>query len=485
MKPGFGRIETNFRNNWISYWSSHKWVTENVSRTETRSITYNGGIIYVDASKADDTGNGLTPGTAKKTITAAYNIAVDGGILQLADGTYLMSAEAGGYLLLNTGTKGVLIRGNSSNNGAVILQQNTPSSTFTVRMRNCKECDFKDLTITSNQAHALISITEDYVYKNAIFNNCVLENTYVGAGYSYIVSKVATVVDNVTPMQYDFINCTLKHNAYLVIGLSGGLNNIFTFMNCNFILSATVFRIQNTYTGKVATYNCTFTQNSSQIIIQFGEDTAVPAANLGMIDFRSNIVTMTGTYTGHGVLFGRGTKTVYAVNNQIYLPAVTNASSIGLVIKTTSDNVGDSYFAGNYVVAPRAFYIKGGSKTTVKYNSFISNENTFACFGFTNHKNGADEALSRLNVVQHNKFSCYKYGIQNYPTAGESEDSLITLKTNNINYNYYCIVDKYSRDGNTDIEYTWSNKNSFWGVNTNDNKSRLVGNTQLPITLPS
>jgi len=54
----------------------------------THDILYNGTVYYVDASSPDDTRDGLSPETAKKTIGAAIVAASDGDAIVVKGGTY-------------------------------------------------------------------------------------------------------------------------------------------------------------------------------------------------------------------------------------------------------------------------------------------------------------------------------------------------------------------------------------------------------------
>lgn len=52
------------------------------------AISATAGTIYVDAARPDDTGDGLTPATAKQTIAAGIPLLVSGDTLSIATGTY-------------------------------------------------------------------------------------------------------------------------------------------------------------------------------------------------------------------------------------------------------------------------------------------------------------------------------------------------------------------------------------------------------------
>lgn len=57
--------------------------------TSRHAPRFTGNIYYVDADQANDTGNGLTPSTAKKTIGAAITAASAGDAITVKAGTYV------------------------------------------------------------------------------------------------------------------------------------------------------------------------------------------------------------------------------------------------------------------------------------------------------------------------------------------------------------------------------------------------------------
>jgi len=57
--------------------------------TSRHAPRFTGNIYYVDAAQSDDTGNGLTPSTAKKTIGAAITAASSGDAITVKAGTYV------------------------------------------------------------------------------------------------------------------------------------------------------------------------------------------------------------------------------------------------------------------------------------------------------------------------------------------------------------------------------------------------------------
>jgi len=64
--------------------------------SDTHEFTFDydhGSVYYVDASRPDDTGDGTSWGTAKKSIQAAVNLSVDGDAVFVTNGTYALTSE--------------------------------------------------------------------------------------------------------------------------------------------------------------------------------------------------------------------------------------------------------------------------------------------------------------------------------------------------------------------------------------------------------
>ena len=443
-------------------------VIEDSARTANQSYSYTGTVRTVGSGKT------------YATLTAAYSAAASGDIIEVY-GTINLNSEAGGYWLINT-AKSVLVRGSTSNASDTVLDLSAAAS-FCVRVRINSGIVFKNLTITTNQNAPTVYIDTDEANRNIVFDNCRIINTGTGAASRPLTCSGAYD----TKVNYiEFKNCYFdkKNSTAIPFSWAGcGANTTVLITGSEFrVEQSQAFIANDAFRGSIIMYDNNIIQNNSQVAVQFGTDTAIPAATIPSIDFRGNIITFLGAYVSHGVLFGRGTSTVKCYNNEVYMPSTNDSLAIGYVIKTTSTNVGDSLIKGNFAYAPRPLYIKGGSKTTISKNIFVSNYDNgsnWECFGFTNHKNGADEVLSRSNVITYNTFIATHYGIHVYNTgAAESDD--VSLKTCTLNNNkFYFNSDKYLYNFVSSTGYTWSNRYSFW-ASENDLNSIKINSAYIP-----
>lgn len=456
----------------------HNFVAEELPRQQNRAYSFSGTTYYVDSAKSDDSGNGLTPSTAKKTITAACNVAPSDSIIQLADGTYNTNLESGGYILFNTTNKRLLIRGNPTNRSLVVINQQAASG-YTIRIRDWGELVLKDVTITSNQVSYNTYIDSSYSTKTVVFDNVEFNNL------SANLSSQICYIGGSTFIKYvEFKNCTLNK-----LGIGFTITPDVLPAGSKLLITGSTFNIRNclalAFTSPSSVYaydNVINDDGNTPLVFQFGTDTSIPVNILTFVDYRNNTINRTGVNFCHGVLFGRGTDNVYCVNNKTLLPPLNLSSNLSFGIKTTASILGNAVFKGNYNVGTRPIVIKGGSNLIVENNSFVSNHVDFEAFGFTNYKSGADEVLSRGSRIKNNNFVGNKYGIYT-ASFGESESVVETLKTCDINNNKYYLFGKYAVNGATYTEYTWANKQSFWGESTNDNASILGVNSKLPILL--
>lgn len=430
-------------------------VVEDVPRTANASYSYTGTVRTVGSGKT------------YATLTAAYSAAASGDIIEVY-GTIDLTAEAGGYWLINT-AKSVLVRGSTSNAADTVLVKNSGTS-FAVRVRVNSGIVFKDLTIQTSQNLPLIYNDADEANRNMICDNVRFIQNNSSASAKWIDLSGA----NTTQTRYfEFKNCYFeKSTSGVSIPLNVSMpspNNTLLFTGCNFSLIGNCIRVPIAYDGDFIMYDCNFTQNSSDVVILFGNDTTVPASTIGLLDFRGCVVKFAAGYVGDGFLVGRGTDNCLFYNNEIYINAISAAASCSLCIKTTSSVLGNSIFRGNFCFAPRPFYIKGGSSTVVSDNIFVSNFDVYEPFGFANHKIGADEVLSRYNVVTNNVFvSKNNYPIRCYNDAtAEAPD--VSFKTCTLNNNtYYSADGRYLYDAVNSVGYTFSNVSSFWGATGNE-----------------
>jgi len=69
------------------------WYEESVAEVNLNVPQFVGNIYYVDATQADDTGVGTSPGTAKKTIQAAIDAGTAGDAVAIKAGTYAENVD--------------------------------------------------------------------------------------------------------------------------------------------------------------------------------------------------------------------------------------------------------------------------------------------------------------------------------------------------------------------------------------------------------
>lgn len=441
-------------------------VVEPVARTANASYSYTGTVRTVGSGKA------------YATLTAAYAAASSGDIIEVY-GTINLNSEAGGYWLINT-AKSVLVRGSTSNASDTVLSQGAAVS-FAVRVRVNSGIVFKDLTITTNQNVACIYNDADEANRNMICDNVRFIQNGAGASSKFIDPSG---VNTSQTRYFEFKNCYFERLSGTAIPLNIILpspNNTFLFTGCYFNNSGTsIFRVHQTFDGNIIFYDCNFLQRSSDIACQFGYDTTIPTATIGLVDFRGNITTFINGASQHGLLIGRGTDNVYCFNNEMYMYSVNDSSSIGIVVKTTSSSVGNSLIEGDFCYAPRPFYIKGGSNVTIRNNVFVSNNGNWEAFGFANHKIGADEVLSRYNVITNNVFvSSFQSAIYIYNDA-TAETPDVSFKTCTLSGNrYYMPADKYLYNAVSSTQYMWGNKNVFWAGTGNEITSSKINSVLI------
>lgn len=451
------------------------YFAESTARHALSTKTYAGTTYYVNAAKSDDSGNGLTAGTAKKTITAAYALASDGDIIQLLDGTYDLSEESGGYLDLNRHGIGVHIKGNALDKTAVGLDNST-SGAYVVRLRDCGDIKFSNLTLSTSLNVNLVNAdyNSSYLNEKAIFHNCKFSHT--GTGAISVFSRASSSVTDTFVSLNEFYNCEFDNSLFggsaVFDAYLNSPTSIFHIEGCTF--DAANQKQINISTGKPKcyVYDNIIIMNGNIKAVQFGLDTANPAYNFSAIDFRSNTITYTAGKAEHGILIGRGVVegTFYA--NEITIPTKADSLALGIVVKSTPATVGNVLIYGNYVDAPRPMYIKGGSKNDIRYNYLVCNTTGYAGLEYVNYLAGGTDVLSTYNVVKYNTVDGggFGYNIIIYD-GGCSQEENVTIQTNTFSNNRYSDENKYLLDVSTD--YEWADRDDFWTSNETD--SVIIG----------
>lgn len=439
----------------------HQFIIEDRPRIQNRTINFTGTVRTCGI------------GGTYSTLTAAYNASLSGDIIQITDNTtIILSSEASGYLLLNTAGKRILIRGNATDRTKCTIQQNAAAS-FGIRMRDCGELVLQDLTVISNQNNGLVNIDAGYANRFFTYKNCIINANYpVTFGGSQSTDTKWMEISNC------LLNC---YSAYNLVSSLNGVNDTIIITNSTINSSRNTIRTTDRTLGTTCIYDCTFNQNYSDIILFHGLDIDAPTSVSGNIDIRNNKLNYINSTFSHSVLLGRGTDNVYFVNNIINNTAINNSLAIGIANKTTSSTKGNCIIKGNYVYAPRPYYIKGAQNTIARNNSFICNLNAWEAFGYINPVNSDGSKISYGNEITNNNFVGGLYGINVY-NGGASESEDVTIKGCLINSNHYYFTQNYLLKGSTNTQFSFQDRLNYW-QNSNEINSNLISKSKLPIKI--
>lgn len=440
-------------------------VAEDRERRANVAWTYTGTVRMVGV------------GQTYSTISAAITAAVSGDIIQLIDGTYNMASESGGYLLINSTTKRLLIRGNAANNAAVILQQ-TSAASYCVRLRSANQVTFQNVTITSNQVNSavLMNMGTPSEPVTCLFDNCILENTNAAA------VNTVTIGDTLSNNNYfEFKNCTIYSNNHasshplavlpvITDALAATYTNPLLITGCDVYGWISFGDSAINFTA----YDSAFIQRqlNSPYILSFGQDTSVPVNVGAVIDIRSCSVKDENAFSGHAILFGRGTKQIYCVNNYVFVGPTNDFLALGIVIKSTPTTLGNVVIDGNYIEAPRPLYVKGAVKCYIRYNQAVSNWSDLTSgYGFElNNPNDSGTVASTGNVITNNNLMG-NIGAMWFSTASGATNAGDSAKLCFFNKNIYTVPDGTVYIQNDATVVNWINRGNFW---TQDTNSRFI-----------
>ena len=462
-------------------------VTETQARVEGKPL-YTGTVRYV-SSTGNNSNTGLDPALPKLTIGSAYSASSHGDIIQLLSNMD-MANEAGGALLLNTADKGVLIRGTVGNPSAITITQTNGTPNYSIRLGASNLMQFQSITFTTSFTKVQISCLSNNVgatnkawFK---FKDCNFTGTNPAAINGYCFNPSSNLVTDTADKFYEFDGCTftLTNNTGTFQPIYMAYNSLTTtwlFNNCSWVTTGfTSFWHDDKNKSKCCLYDCNFTQSYGQLAVAFGSNTAVPD-NTGMIvDVRSTTITINTGYDPHGFLFGRGTNSVYAVNNNVYIPTTSSANAIGFVIKTTSASLGQNYFGGNYVEAPEVYLFKGCQYVDFQYNSGLCNY----------YQNGSLTVYNTVEAdaptgipctgcrVLYNNLIGYARGITISPTTATIKGAT-SMQGWTMDYNvYYGEGNVYIYNQQNSTAYYLSARTSFWS-GSQDANSQMVTTREI------
>ena len=239
------------------------------------SIAPSATVYYADASRSDDSGNGTTPATAKKTIQAAIALSINANdVILVLDGVYAPISTANKSILIQSvnGAARAIIDGGGAQRCATLGTATTDTSTTLTGFTLRNGYEYPD-----NGGGTLCGTVNECVFTNNFAN--------LGGGSSYGVLNRCTFIDN-TAHNYgggsscgtinnslymlnnarysgaadesDLNNCTVKDNHANVAGggIWGGV-----IKNC-IIWGNTAAGVTNNSADSSFTYTCTTPQPS-------------------------------------------------------------------------------------------------------------------------------------------------------------------------------------------------------------------------------
>ena len=243
-----------------------------------------GDTIYVSSS-GDDSNDGLTWATAKKTIKNATNTVNTGGTVIIADGTY--SGTGNSNIAIS---KSMTIKGSSQS--GTILNGLSSSRIFTVNS-GCNVA-VRDLTITNGLGDFGGGILNSgyLTVVNCKFTNCVTSYAYLGGG-----SAICSGDDSTLNVQ----GSVFTNNDALSSSTGGGTiytNGTTSVENCDFRdNSAYAGAVVFSYAGNIDMNGCRFVSNTAKngggVLTLYGASNVVNVHNSAFINNKATTVSST------------------------------------------------------------------------------------------------------------------------------------------------------------------------------------------------
>ena len=241
-----------------------------------------GDTIYVSSS-GDDSNDGLTVATAKKTIKNATNTVNAGGKVIIADGTYSGTGNSNMAI-----SKSMTIEG-SSQSGTIL------SGSDSMRIFNVNSgctVTVRDLTITNGKSSFGGGILNDgyLTVTNCKFTNCKTFYAYMGGG-----SAISSSDDSTLNVQ----NSVFTGNDASVSSTAGGTiytNGTISVKSCDFrdnlaYSGAVVF----SYGGNIDMDGCRFVSNTARngggVLTLYGATNVVNVHNSAFINNKATTVS--------------------------------------------------------------------------------------------------------------------------------------------------------------------------------------------------
>jgi hypothetical protein len=222
------RTFSNFLTNGVFATSNTNFVWSNVTADGTITAIFNNMDGYVDASRPNDLGDGLSWATAKKSIQSAINGSYAGETVWVTNGTYEPISSGNKAITIKSmnGYKHTIIDGGHTNQCAVLgttLERNTVLFGFMLRNGYSMNYNVCGGTIYNSYITSCNGRTE--AVGGVTLYNCVIAGnygTYGGGAYLSILNN-CTVINNTSlggittsgTGSSTIKNCIVWNNRYL------------------------------------------------------------------------------------------------------------------------------------------------------------------------------------------------------------------------------------------------------------------------------
>ena len=448
--------------------------------------------IYVDAAKANDTGDGLTAATAKKTIQAAYNLVGDGEEVRIKPGTYDLGDGEFDYLYLDDNTAVDFIGYNGGaavDRDTVIIQGSigAGATAYAVQFGSEAACSFKDLTIKSATTvntgviywrAVNATYTPDLTLTNVVLINQSSAGQWVIRGADDVDIDVAvartltitdstlTAGDHVTMEIQSCTNVYLKDSiftstrndiAQVSVLYSESLGNIIangcTFTGLGAQAEATIKILKN---ATLNLQDCTLSSVAGPYVLKMGTDAYNTAESIGRVVVQGCDIgySSTGGTYGHGILCGPETVYAKVTNCFLHTPAQDSVLNLGIVFKGCQNGI----ISDCIVVSEVCIFIKGDAD-----NCTVSNNTCFArgtagtgsaCFKWSNGKDTTPEYPTK-GMIWNNIFYAEPGTAARCVTIVDSDTPDLSTSANEMFLDYNCLYgDVLFRDTPNDTNYT-------------------------------
>lgn len=368
---------------------------------------------YVAITGDDTTGDGLTTGTAWRTIQKAVDTVTTGTphTIRVTEGTY--ATDSGGYIIVNRAGLEIDV---VAHDPAVLPVIATPSDTYCFRVSafNYVVIDGLQFSPTGNASNGLVAyVTETdgtLTVQNCDFSASKAQG-FNGIGSASATGRILHFLNNTFSAAMtsrgliadDFSEVYIKGNTIRNGGSLPMIDLGGTGSNAELYYDVDDNDLYGTGTGggvvcgeyfnylKITRNRVTQNNASSGMGIHVGGDGAVPSGVLDVADVHGNtILFLNGG--GHGILMGQGTSDGYVGHNLV------SGADIQIVAKGEGTVVERNRAYGNNCI-----YSKGAARCKIMSNSAHPTGSGYA-YRWSNN-NGTD-ANPENNVVVNNIFDC-------------------------------------------------------------------------------